>query len=38
MAAYQPPLQSMRFLVHEPLHAPAVLAEGGWSGVGEVVA
>ena len=30
MAVYQPPLQSMRFLVHEVLHAPAVLAEAGW--------
>jgi alkylation response protein AidB-like acyl-CoA dehydrogenase len=30
MAVYQPPLQSMRFLVHEVLAAPTVLADAEW--------
>ncbi|MBP2314335.1 acyl-CoA dehydrogenase C-terminal domain-containing protein [Azospirillum soli] len=30
MSAYQPPLQAMRFLLHEVLDAPGVLAGAGW--------
>ncbi|SMH62013.1 acyl-CoA dehydrogenase C-terminal domain-containing protein [Azospirillum agricola] len=33
MTAYQPPLQSLRFLVHEVLKAPALLADSGWEEV-----
>ncbi len=33
MSVYQPPIQSMRFLVHEVLRAPAILAEAGWDEV-----
>lgn len=33
MSVYQPPLPALRFLVHEVLRAPAVLADAGWRDV-----